>query len=47
MDNIKLINACNYHYIELLQTVILKHNSLMEDNTETVWMAYKAVMFSI
>ena len=46
MDNIKLINACNYHYTELLQKVILKHNAFMENNIYTVWMAYKAVMFS-
>ena len=29
MINIKLINACNYHYTELLQKVILKHNALI------------------
>ena len=31
MDNIKLINACNSYYTELLQKVFLKHNALMED----------------
>ena len=29
MRDIKLINACNYHLIQLLQKVILDHNVLM------------------